>query len=79
VPVSHLVVSVGVNKSLTEAVPDPVIVAVLVEIEITDVLRLVIAKVPWTFAVTVSTVKAVSPYVFVTLVKAPNVGVPLAI
>jgi hypothetical protein len=61
VAVSHLALSVGVKSNRTVAVPTPVIVAVRLERVITEEFKLVIENEPATDAVTVSTVKVVSP------------------
>jgi hypothetical protein len=61
VAVSHLLLSVGVKSNLTVAVPTPAIVAVRLETVMTEVFKLVIENEPATDAVTVSTVKALSP------------------
>jgi hypothetical protein len=61
VAVSQRVESVGVNSNRTLAVPAPVTLAELPEIEITEVLRLVYANEPATLEVTVSRLKEESP------------------
>jgi hypothetical protein len=61
VAVSQRVESVGVNSNRTLAVPAPVTLAELSEIEITEVLRLVYANEPATLEVTVSRLKEESP------------------